>query len=451
MRVVFILFLLIASIANGQIEVTGTFQDGDSVSFSVSEINSDQFPMIQFQFSAEDSSGYPYWNMDLSDLSISEDEDGVLIQSLKPVADSTAINIAIVLDQSGSMAHSLSDYLAHYKGDTLALQRDYIKGNLPTITSPLENAKQAVTGFLRHFEKDKDRAGLYAFDNTLNIQLPPSRAIPQLVDTIQTIQPGGSTAFYDAISSAIHDLKELDGINMVIALTDGADNASIITNEDVIELGREFEIPIHCIGLGDALIAPLQTISDSTSGYFAYTKNSTALDSIYTLLNRRIRSKYTLSYLSQNWSPRDSARVLSINGKEADLQFQNNRFPFQLSPTTIAMLKRRELIILTSILAGLLSLIAMTLLIRNRRKLKVVSVKVYTNHPKSIEVKLSLGKHKQAELLLLDINGNKIISSLITKSGRSTMPIPFVSPGKYNYILRSGKKQSKKVPVSVNG
>ncbi|GLS91465.1 hypothetical protein GCM10007916_25340 [Psychromonas marina] len=108
---------------------------------------------------------------------------------------------------------------------------------------------------------------------------------------------GGSTAFYDSIDSAIEQLIAANVSKpMIIALTDGDDNASDTTVDDIITKANQYNIPVNIIGAGDGLsdyaIEVMKKITDETdSSYFDVT-DLTELGSFLSGISTRVTFNY---------------------------------------------------------------------------------------------------------------------------------------------------------------
>ena len=272
-------FILLPVLLFSQVSVNGKISAGDSVDIYISSTAPSDFPKVEVLFRAEDLNKYPYWGLEKEDLKVYENEALCQVISLRHFSESEPINISLVLDHSGSMAHDYNYYLEFFKNDTTKMLQSVFFGEVPDIPSPLENAVSAIKGFLKNFNHSKDRIGLFAFDDTVSVQLKPKNDIAGLEPFMDALEPSGSTAFFDAVYLAIESLADLDGINVVIALTDGHDNASRKYSSDVIALSKERQIPVYCIGLGAAMQDTLEMLADATTGYYAYAKKSSALDS----------------------------------------------------------------------------------------------------------------------------------------------------------------------------
>jgi Ca-activated chloride channel family protein len=151
-------------------------------------------------------------------------EDGVRQSVSFFSATSVPLDLAILLDASASM---------HGK---MALARD---------------AAVALAKSLR----PGDRASVVEFRDAVRVRQPLTPDIGAVKATLGEIVPGGSTSMYDALYIA---LKELAGAERdpqivrrqaIVLLSDGADTASLIGPEDVLDLARREGVAVYAISL----------------------------------------------------------------------------------------------------------------------------------------------------------------------------------------------------------
>jgi Ca-activated chloride channel family protein len=165
-------------------------------------------------------------------------------------ADRKPANIMLVVDVSGSM------------------QED----------QKLEQAKQGLKVFLKQLSP-RDRVGLTYFDDTIHVGQPVApfkQDRAALESLVSNLQPGGSTALYDAAGkayTAIDTLNDDSRINAVVLLTDGQDTASkgnlgaLVSRLQQRSQGEGRQIRVFTIAYGaDASQDVLTKIADASGG-----------------------------------------------------------------------------------------------------------------------------------------------------------------------------------------
>jgi len=149
-------------------------------------------------------------------------------------AESTPVNIALLVDFSGSMG--------------VAERRLAARGTAADIINSLTPAV--------------DAAGLYVFDKRLHELQPIAPAPGNILAQLAAVQtPFGATSLFDAIAETGRAVaSQAGGRRAVVALTDGADNASRLTPEEVSGLASSIDVPVYII----AVVSPLDRSGKTT-------------------------------------------------------------------------------------------------------------------------------------------------------------------------------------------
>ena len=180
----------------------------------------------------------------------------------------TPVTSILVLDRSGSMQERASD-------------SDRV--------TKIEALRRAATRFV-----DTMRPGasttLLPFSSEVATPKPFTDDKQKLKDQIRTLRPAGETAIFDAAYKALMTLmlSDREGKRAVILLTDGKDNRSDKNVEQVIQLAKQAEIPLHVLGLGtaDNLDEPImQRMAQETGGTYHSAGSEQALAEIFEQLS----------------------------------------------------------------------------------------------------------------------------------------------------------------------
>ena len=109
--------------------------------------------------------------------------------------------------------------------------------------------KQAAEQFIiRLLPEDKARIG--AFNDKIQINAKWSNDRDQLVTDIKDLDYGNGTRLWDAVGTALDELKSIDGRRVILVFTDGDDTESrAMSLGKVIERARVDEVMIYAIGL----------------------------------------------------------------------------------------------------------------------------------------------------------------------------------------------------------
>ena len=179
-------------------------------------------------------------------------------------SDRKPANIALVVDTSGSMSEE----------------------------NRLDQAKQGLRVFLSQLSPN-DHVGLITFNDKVFRLSPISRfgsSRAKLLSEVNGLFPDGQTAVYDATAAGVKEvqnLKDASRINAVVVLTDGEDNQSnTSSNELVSALQRQatsegMAIRVYTIAYGSSANQDVLTQIASASGGKEYAGDPKQIESVY--------------------------------------------------------------------------------------------------------------------------------------------------------------------------
>jgi VWFA-related protein len=126
--------------------------------------------------------------------------------------------------------------------------------------------REAAAEISRHLMSwllpDDDRVGLTTFDRTLQHVHPISAPSDEVLLKMKAIRPYGQTSLFDAIAEAGRDLAATGASRRaLIALTDGADNASRMSASEVSGIASSIDVPVYIV----LVVSPLDRASRGSS------------------------------------------------------------------------------------------------------------------------------------------------------------------------------------------
>ena len=255
-----------------------------TIKFVSSDVS--DYPNVKAYFTVEDSSGETVMlsspNVAIKEKISNGAEVEREIKSFEQLEGREGISIELVADKSGSMEADI--------------------GTMQTIMSQFVNALDYNTG---------DMVELIAFDSYVMYMCTYTQDTILLNNGIYNMTTYGETALYDALYEAVRNAGSKEGARCVIAFTDGIDNCSVHTSDEVINLANTYAVPIFIIGTYSGDYSIYSDITSRTGGMYwdisSVSDMSTILDSIYT----REKNMYCLEYVSDSSADAYSERNIS--------------------------------------------------------------------------------------------------------------------------------------------
>jgi VWFA-related protein len=176
---------------------------------------------VMVPFVITDLKGKPVTDLAERDVTLLVDGQPVLTD-LFSRSDDAPVSFTILLDGSGSMG----------------------------LVGKMDGAKAAVRALLQQRIPGDDFA-LYVFGGgTVREAVPFTSDTTRLLAAVDAVKPAGRTAFYDALAKMPdRTLLGKNGSRAIVLLTDGIDNASELTEDDLAVLLEGVDVPVYPIGL----------------------------------------------------------------------------------------------------------------------------------------------------------------------------------------------------------
>ncbi len=134
--------------------------------------------------------------------------------------------------------------------------------------------------------------------------------INEIREALTRIDSRGGTAMRDAIRISIDHLKEKAHRDkkVLVVVTDGNDNSSMISLENLVKASQQSDVLIYAVGLlseeerreAKRAERALKDLTDATGGECFFPKDLSEVDRIAHQVARDIRSQYTITYSPTN-------------------------------------------------------------------------------------------------------------------------------------------------------
>jgi VWFA-related protein len=194
-------------------------------------------------------------------------------------AEDQPIELVYLLDISGSMAIG-----------------EKLEGSIQTISYLLK----------RHRPEDIWRVVVFSDGQILEVH--NHKAAQTWEDVIPKVRAYGKTALFDALSIADRYFPaDPTGSRAIVLFTDGNDNQSILSKEQLYKLLEILDVPVFIVGIADGFIPKsrpgeeklglqtLQEITTITGGIFWLAEDTSFLPEIGKALSRKMRPQYILT------------------------------------------------------------------------------------------------------------------------------------------------------------
>lgn len=450
----FLTFMMVASPLVAQVEtLSGEITVDDSVAVSVVSAFPDEFPDVSVVFRALRPSGAPVFGLQKDQMRVTEGANDVCnVIRLVPLNDERSVNIGIVIDHSGSMIFDPAT--AFYADGTVKVFQD-TDGAIymdPDYTPPIERAKSAVISFMQGFDVRKDYVSVIGFSVLVDVVEPLSQDTARLAASVRAMQPDYSTALYDAMLTAINEISDADGVRVLVVLTDGNDNASMGSVEDVVNMAQGENIPIYLIGLGEVNTGLLASVSEATGGRFYHTQSSEALSTIYDEIRDDIQSFYELVYTSPNLAFGDTLREFRLTFESDSLLVQPGEGSFRLPADVQAYLQTKARERTYTLYGGIAiaTLLASGVLVYLLRRRKDDAPKLTKLYPNPATDRITIEPSTtDGDLVLFDGSGAQVMRFDL-RQGALSFDISQLPRGQYVAVIETASQRSNGTKVVLN-
>ncbi len=168
----------------------------------------------------------------------------------------------------------------------------------------------------------QDEVFIVDFNDAPYLDAPFTNDIKKLEETLDKIDSRGGTAMRDAISLSIDYVKEKGKKDkkVLLVVTDGNDNSSDETLEQLVRKAQKSEVLIYSIGLlneeepreARAAKRALKALAEASGGLDYYPKDLSEVEKITPEVAKEIRSQYTMAYTPSNQSLDGTFRQIKV-------------------------------------------------------------------------------------------------------------------------------------------
>jgi len=298
----------------------------------ITQVDNSKFPKVTVYVSVTNAAGEPL-PVDPNQIRIFEEGQQMQPEQISGAGEIGPLTTLLVMDVSGSMFDA----------------------------GKLVAAKEAAKAYVEQM-RPGDQAGLLTFNTEVIYLQAITTDRDALLRAIDSLDARGDTAMFDALVKAAQILQDIPGRKAIIVLTDGLDNRSTHTSDQVIQEIGAGGLSISTIGLGDlsqggsnaGLDQPtLQSLAARAGGVYGYVNDPQALPGLYEKYGRALQSEYSITYTSSSPLRDGLNRTLEVSlGSSASTQVTYN--PGGVIPEVSHNVSWLVFVVILAVLVGLL-------------------------------------------------------------------------------------------------
>jgi Ca-activated chloride channel family protein len=242
-------------------------------------------------------------------------ENGVQQQVKLFKREDIPVSMGLVVDNSGSMRDK--------RAKVAAAAQDLVKNS---------NSEDEV--FVVNFNDD-------AFLDTPDFTNDPK----VLEQALNKIDSRGGTAMRDALRMSIDHIKgkAKKDKKVILVVTDGNDNASMITIENLVKAAQQSEVIIYAIGLlneeerreAKRAKRALDALTEATGGQAWYPKDLNEVERITSQVARDVRNQYTSAYTPANQALDGTFRQIRVVANGPNRPSVRTRTGYYATPESV--------------------------------------------------------------------------------------------------------------------
>jgi Ca-activated chloride channel family protein len=195
--------------------------------------------------------------------------------------------------------------LKYFRRQDIPVSLGILVDNSGSMRDKRRQVNTAAVDFVKA-SNPKDEAFIVNFNDEGFLDSPFTSDVPRLQDALQRIDARGGTALYDAVGMSLDYLKEKAKWDkrVLLIVTDGEDNASMLDLERLVRRLQEGDTVIYAVGLlseedrrsAKRATRAVRNIVRATGGAAFFPKSVDEVHDIAQKVAEDIRSQYILAY-----------------------------------------------------------------------------------------------------------------------------------------------------------
>jgi VWFA-related protein len=206
--------------------------------------------------------------------------------------------------------------ITHFASEDIPLELVAAIDISGSMAPAMPKVKNAVKEFLGEVPA-QDRVTLLGFNDNIFTLTRKATDATERMRAVDRLAPWGSTALYDVLLRGVDILGRQTGRKALVVFTDGEDQGSHATINDVERRMQSSDVTLYMIGQGrgvtmDSLKKVMERLSAPTGGRAIFTDSIDELHTAFADLLDELSNQYLLGYQSSNNRRDDAWRRIRV-------------------------------------------------------------------------------------------------------------------------------------------
>lgn len=202
--------------------------------------------------------------------------------------------------------------IVHFASEDAPLSVGLVFDSSGSMGSKLSKSREAAAQFFKTANPE-DEFFLVQFADRPELVVPFTHSIEEIQNRLTFTQSKGKTALLDGLYTALNHMKKAKNPRKaIVILSDGGDNSSRYTENEVKNLVREADVQIYAIGIFEPISARgrtaeelsgpslLNEIAEQTGGRHFPVENIGELPDVAAKIGIELRNQYVIGYSPAN-------------------------------------------------------------------------------------------------------------------------------------------------------
>lgn len=195
--------------------------------------------------------------------------------------------------------------IRHFSSEDAPISLGVIFDMSGSMQNKIEKSREAVVEFFRT-ANPQDEFFLIAFNDKPKMVSDFTSSVEDIQSKLIYLQPKGRTSLMDAIYMGLHQMRKAHNEKKaLLIISDGGDNCSRYTENEIKSMVKEADVQIYAIGIFDSSPTTpeersgpitLSEITDVTGGRTFTIDNPNELADVATKIGIELRNQYVLGY-----------------------------------------------------------------------------------------------------------------------------------------------------------